>query len=88
MPGSLQEGPEMWTRLTKRTNDPKLAWLEKELLQRGIPSRRNGSSFHAPILEVPEDKHDLAWAFLGENLPDGRLIDDVDDDDDDDPVFR
>lgn len=66
-----------WVRFTKRTDDPKLAWLERRLRAAGIPSRRNGYSFHAPILEVPKDKLDAAWEIL-------RPVDDVDDDD---PMF-
>lgn len=43
----------------------------------GIDSRRNGESFHAPILEVPEASLDLAW----------EILDPVDDVADDDPMF-
>ncbi len=53
-----------WTMLTKRTDDPKLAYIEKMLDKRGIPHRRNGESFHAPILEVPADRLDEAWSML------------------------
>lgn len=63
-----------WTDFTKRTNDPKLAWLECQLLKAGIPSRRSGFSFHAPLLEVPEEHLDAAWAIL-------NPVDDVEDDD-------
>lgn len=63
-----------WARFTKRTDDPKLAWLERQLDKAEIPHRRNGRSFHAPILEVPEDRLDTAWALL-------TPVDDVDDDD-------
>ena len=75
-----------WVTLCKRTEDPKLAWIERTLLARGIPSRRNGSSFHAPILEVPEAFEEAAWAFLGEPF-DGEGGQTVDDVDDDDPTF-
>ena len=63
-----------WVMFTKRTDDPKLSWLERALERVGIPSRRNGSSFHAPILEVPEEKLDAAWEIL-------TPVDDVPDDD-------
>ncbi len=62
----------MWALFTKRTDDPKLAWLERKLTEAGIKHRRNGSSFHAPILEVEESKLDDAWAILTpvDNIPD------------------
>jgi hypothetical protein len=53
-----------WTLFTKRTDDPKLAWLERRLDDAGIRHRRNGASFHAPILEVPRASLDAAWAIL------------------------
>lgn len=68
----------IWTRFTKRTDDPKLSWLEKQLDAAGIQHRRNGYSFHAPILEVPASDLDRAWEIL---TP-------VDDIEDDDPRFR
>lgn len=66
-----------WTVFTRRTDDPKLTWLELQLTEAGIPHRRNGESWHAPILEVPADQLDAAWAIL----------DPVDDIPDDDPMF-
>lgn len=66
-----------WVLFTKRTESPKLAWLEHQLDEAGIPHRRNGSSFHAPILEVPENRLGAAWSIL----------DPVDDIPDDDPMF-
>jgi hypothetical protein len=73
-----------WVMLTKRTEDPKLAWLETHLRDHGIPSRRRGSSFHAPILEVPKDRADAAWKLLGAKI--GRRV--LDDIPDDDPMFQ
>ena len=67
-----------FVRFTKRTNDPKLAWLENRLREAGIPSRRSGCSWHAPILEVPESKFAEAWG----------VITPVDDVPDDDPMFQ
>lgn len=76
----------VWVRFTKRTDDPKLAWVERRLAERGIPSRRVGHSFHAPILEVPQDREVAAWALLAEPFDeaDGPTVDDMPDDD---PVF-
>ena len=61
-----------WVTFTRRTNDPKLAWLQRELDKMGISNRRNGESFHAPILEVDENRMAEAWAIL---IP----VDDLDD---------
>lgn len=72
-----------WVRFTKRTEDPKLAYIERWLDDLGIQHRRNGYSFHAPILEVPEPDLDRAWKLLSEQV-DGRCFDDIDDDD---PMF-
>ena len=66
-----------WTQFTKRTNDPKLAALESMLDQAGIPHRRHGDSFHAPILQVPDERLDDAW----------KILDPIDDIPDDDPRF-
>lgn len=63
-----------WITFTRRTDDPKLAWLERRLDAAGIEHRRNGESFHAPILEVPVEKYDAAWAIL-------TPVDDIEDDD-------
>jgi len=75
-----------WTTFTRRTEDPKLAFIESLLTQRGIPHRRNGESWHAPILEVPESHIHLAWGLLSEDVfGDGQTLDDIDDDD---PIFN
>lgn len=66
-----------WKQFTKRTNDPKLAWLEQELAKEGIESRRHGESWHAPILQVRESDLDAAWGIL-------TPFDDIPDDD---PMF-
>lgn len=63
-----------WTMFTKRTEDPKLAWLEIELREAGIPSKRDGHSWHAPILKVPAYARYEAWKILSP-------IDDIEDDD-------
>jgi hypothetical protein len=74
-----------WTLFCKRTEDPKLSFIERELGRRDIKSRRNGESFHAPILQVPEDQLDAAWELFGEDVfGDGRRFDDIEDDD---PIF-
>lgn len=71
---SANEAAVRWERFTKRTEDPKLSWLERRLTEAGIPHRRNGASWHAPILEVAAERLDDAWEIL-------TPVDDVDDDD-------
>lgn len=66
-----------WQQFTKRTNQPKLGWLRKQLNAAGIPNRIVGESFHAPILQVPADHLEAAW----------DILDPVDDIEDDDPQF-
>ena len=63
-----------YEQFTKRTNEPKLKWIEKQLTELGIAHRRNGQSFHAPILDVDASKLDAAWDML-------RPVDDIPDDD-------
>jgi len=67
-----------WKMLCKRTEDPKLAYIEWLLDLSGIPNRRNGHSFHAPILEVDERDFDKAW----------KILDPIDEIYDDDERFR
>lgn len=62
-----------YERLTRRTEDPKLGWIERQLDELGIAHRRNGSSFHAPIMEVDKERFDEAWEILSE-------VDDISDD--------
>jgi hypothetical protein len=66
-----------WVLFCKRTNDPKLAWLQARLDEAGVVNRRNGESWHAPILEVPRGKLETAHIIL----------DPIDDIPDDDPRF-
>ncbi len=66
-----------WVVLCRRTNDPKLSWLEHQLKKANILHRRNGESFHAPILEVWSSQLDEAW----------NILDPIDDIEDDDPMF-
>ena len=54
---------DKWVQYTKRTDDPKLAAIERLLDARGIPHRRRGESWHAPILQVPEQHLDAALAL-------------------------
>lgn len=66
-----------WLTLCRRTDDPKLAWLEARFddQKKPIPHRRNGSAmFHSEILQVPEDRFNEAQAILDP-------IDDIPDDD-------
>lgn len=67
-----------WVLFTKRTNDPKLSWLELRLDAAGIPHRRAGESAHAPITEVRECDLEKANAILWP----------IDDIEDDNPIFE
>ena len=84
--------PVKWATFTRRTNDPKLAWIENALAEMGIPSQRSGHSFHAPILQVPVEYIHQADAWLASPFDGetdertGKTIT-VDDMPDDDPVF-
>ena len=69
--------PVTFVRFTKRTNDPKLAWLESQLTEAGISHQRKGHSYHAPILEVESARIDDAW----------DILEPVDDIPDNDPMF-
>lgn len=74
--GKLPANP--WVLFTKRTEDPKLAWLEVQLTAAGIESRREGHSAHAPILQVHQSDLDAAW----------KILDPVDELPDDDAMFQ
>jgi hypothetical protein len=65
-----------WVTYTRRTDDPKLTYLERRLNAMGIPHRRNGFSFHAPILEVPRDREAEANAILNEIVDMGTGLED------------
>lgn len=67
-----------WVLFTKRTNEPKLRWIFRQLYGRRIPYRHNGESAHAPIIEVLKQDLEKAWEFL----------DPVDNIDDDDPRWE
>lgn len=62
--------PTRYVAFTRRTEDPKLSWLQRRLDESGIESRINGSSFHAPILEVDEGRIDDAWRILTPEIDD------------------
>ena len=66
-----------WVQFTKRTNDPKLEWLQAALTKAGIANRRYGRSFWAPIMQVKPQDLERASAIL----------DPVDDIPDNDPQF-
>jgi hypothetical protein len=75
-----------WVTFCKRTEDPKLRYIEHLLDERGIPYRRNGESWHAPILEVPEAYEEQAWKILNivvdeDGMGNYLRLDDLDDDD-------
>lgn len=65
---------EQYVPFTRRTNQPKLGWLMDQLQHRGIASKIDGESFHAPILKVARKDLDAANAILDP-------VDDVPDDD-------
>jgi hypothetical protein len=75
-----------WVLFTKRTEDPKLRYIESLLDEHEIPHRRNGESWHGPITEVPQDRLAEAWDLLNTTIDfddDGNPIrlDDIPDDD-------
>jgi len=63
---------DKWVTFTRRTNDPKLKYLEQRLAANGIESRRKGESWHAPILQIKQKDLDAAWEILTpiDNVPD------------------
>jgi len=69
-----------WVTFTRRTNDQKLAWLEKQLDAAKISHRRHGESVHAPILQVPGGQLDQAWKILDpvDDLPDDLTLNALD----------
>ncbi len=61
----LDHAPSVeWVTLTRRTEDPKLSWIEQYLTVLCIPHRRHGSSLHAPILQVEAAHYNEAWAIV------------------------
>jgi hypothetical protein len=59
-----------WVNVCKRTEDPKLAWIENRLDALGIEHRRGNGSWHASAtLEVPEDQEMRFWEFIGQPAP-------------------
>ena len=75
-----------WVTFCRRTNDPKLSYIEASLTTMSIPHRRNGESFHAPILEVPDYLLVLAASWLAQPFDDDNPS--LDDMPDDDPIFH
>jgi len=65
---------EHFEPFTRRTEDPKLGWLEHQLTAAEIPHVRYGESWHAPILMVAKDRVHDALAIL--NPVDGCPDDD------------
>jgi hypothetical protein len=72
-------------RITKRTEDPKLAYFQQWLWDEGIPSWRDGFSYHGPILRVPAPMFDKAYDLLTSQVDMGdgatKCFDDLEDDD-------
>ena len=56
-----------WVTLCRRTEDPKLAYLEYILTRCAIPHKREGESWHAPVLVVPAAFEELAWGVLAQS---------------------
>ncbi len=84
-----------WELLTKRTNEPKLNYIEYRLDEIGINYKRDGESFHAPCLYVDARHSARAWALLNEKWsktgdigPNQRGRTALDDIPDDDPRFN
>lgn len=76
---SIKAGAELkWVILTKRTEDPKLAWLINQLDMKNIPNKIEGSSWHAPLLWVDSE-------FMSDALTILALVDEISDDD---PLFN
>ena len=72
-PGLCEDCGKKMVLFTKRTNDPKLSWLERELGRAGIRYNRDGCSSHAPLLYVERSRLNDAWDILDP-------IDDISDD--------
>lgn len=75
----MSENNLNWESVYRRTNDPKLAYLEHRLDELGIKHRRHGESAHAPILQVPAEQSQAAWDLLSEEI-EGVPLDDIGDD--------
>jgi len=73
-----------WVTFTRRTNRPKLGYLIHRLKAAGIPCRFGVPSWHAPTLEVPDERLAEAGKILDERI--GRYC--LDDIRDDHPRFR
>jgi hypothetical protein len=71
-----------YVTLCKRTGDPKLTAIEVLLDNLRIAHRRNGESWHAPILEVQERDIEKAWGLLSKRDKrwGSKHLDDVRDD--------
>ena len=80
--------PIAWVIFTKRTDAPKLNFLECKLTEGKIPHKRDGESWHAPILMVPAEYIPAAEMMLAKNarksyglrVRHGISLDDVPDD--------
>jgi hypothetical protein len=71
---------EEWVTILRRTRDPKLTWVERELCRLGLGTRRIGQTF-PPMLQVRKRDADSAVAFLTAPLNGTDLtLDDLDDD--------
>lgn len=75
-----------WVAFTRRTDDPKLTWIENQLDTLSIPHRRRGESRHSPIMEVPAPCLVQANTLLSLPTGDGDFFT-IDDLEDDHPFF-
>ena len=73
-----------WEQLCRRTNDPKLSFIEARLDAMGIAHKREGESRDAPILRVDARRFEEAWALLSEDVAGMGELDEIPDDD---PIF-
>jgi predicted mannosyl-3-phosphoglycerate phosphatase (HAD superfamily) len=86
----MKEMENDWAVLCKRTDDPKLAWIEARLNAVGIETARRGSSWHADhILWVRQRDEAIANTVLTEPSPVNlrKIYPTIDDIPDDHPLF-
>ena len=78
---------EAFEPFTRRTEDPKLAWLEHQLSETGIMHLRRGESFHAPIMLVEKARLAEAQAILDQVFIHNGIPTRVEDLPDNDSIF-
>ena len=78
---------ESFEPFTRRTDDPKLAWLEHQLSEAGIMHLRRGESVHAPIMCVEKARLSEAQAILDQVVIHKGMPTRIDDLPDNDSIF-